>query len=355
VSASRLWSTGENTIINVSLEDGFIYFATGGTAAFGEEETGDVIEGNTVIAVFDADDNILWSWHIWSVGSLNDPRFSPVTMNGHSVMNRNLGAMIALKDTPTTPEYALESYGLYYQWGRKDPFIGPAAWDSAAPAALYNSIGNYTTHSYVVSDAETGTVEYAVSHPGAFIAGAKDNAFDWIYSGHKTDLWSATTKTIHDPCPAGWRIAPREIWAGFTTTGDASSDRAQFNVIEEEYKYGWTFKTDGYRVNNGGTIIVNLEAKSFFPAAGRRSFSPSLAATEGNYTNIVNDDEGGGHPVGFYWSAQHPAPVVTPALGPAPDAGALIFRHNWINPAKHVSETADYAAAGGFPVRCVAE
>ena len=61
------------------------------------------------------DGAILWSWHIWypeaEVAGLN-------SKTGYEVMNMNLGAM---HNTPGD----VGSYGLLYQWGRKDPF--PAA------------------------------------------------------------------------------------------------------------------------------------------------------------------------------------------------------------------------------------
>jgi hypothetical protein len=196
------------------------------------------------------------------------------------------------------------------------------------PQTLYNNSGQQIVHSFTVSSSDTGTVEYGVANPSTFVAGAKDNAYDWIFSGHRTDLWSTTAKSLYDPCPTGWRVAPRAIWTGFTSTGNASTNVAEFNV-DGDYKYGWSF------VNGSGTV--------FFPAAGRRSFSPSLANLADNFTNIVNDDQGVGYPVGFYWSSD------------APTTGALAFGHNYVNPSTVHDDIAETAAAGGFPLRCVAE
>ena len=331
VSATRLWTTSNATIANVSLEGKYLYFSTGTSS--------NLPEGNAVVAVTDSNGDILWSWHIW-VTDYN-PADDPDMMGGKMVMNRNLGAF---RNSNVSAGEVLRSYGLYYQWGRKDPFVGPQAWNSSVQRAIFNSLGRNSTYEFVTSTVETGTVEYAVSHPATFIAGNEDNGFDWQYSGHITNLWNSETgsKTIYDPCPVGWRVAPPEIWEGFTTTGGATSNPEEFNV-EGEYKYGWTFR--------------NGEETVFYPAAGRRSFSPGLASPSRNFTNVINPGHGEGdaYPVGFYWSNRHPAPVVAPALSAAANTGTLVFRNDWINPGRFVSKPEDYAPAGGFPLRCVAE
>jgi hypothetical protein len=326
-SATRVWSTSKTAIVNISLENGYIYFATGTTTP--------IEEANAVIAVTDANGNALWSWHIWMTDF--DPAADPDVIGGRRVMNRNLGAFAS---SDASSEDAVRSYGLYYQWGRKDPFVGPREWNSNVPLALYNNSGSFTTHTYVKStddvdmngdkknDIKAGTQEFATARPSSFIAGNADNGFDWLNTSN-TGLWSETSKSLYDPCPAGWRVAPREIWAAFTTTGGATDIASEFNV-EGEYKYGWNF--------------VNGDDAVFFPAAGRRSFSPSLAKPEDNFTNVVNDAEGAGRPVGFYWSGARPG-----------DGASLAFRYNHVNPGARVEARELSSPASGFSVRCVAE
>ena len=72
----------------------------------------------TLIGLFDKDGDCIWSWHIWSVD------YDPATMaqtysSGAVFMDRNIGAL-------TTDCTQPSSRGLYYQWGRKDPFPHPA-------------------------------------------------------------------------------------------------------------------------------------------------------------------------------------------------------------------------------------
>ncbi len=56
---------------------------------------------------------VAWSWHIWRT----DAPAEKEAAAGCTILDRNLGA------TSVTPG-DVSSYGLYYQWGRKDPFVG---------------------------------------------------------------------------------------------------------------------------------------------------------------------------------------------------------------------------------------
>jgi len=309
--------------VNVSLENGYVYFGLASATA--------LEEANCVIAVMDKDDNVLWSWHIWA--TTFDPAADPDVVGGLKVMNRNLGAFAS---SGATAGDAVRSFGLYYQWGRKDPFVGPREWNSTTPVNIYYG-SSVRPHAYAKSDKDNGTIDFATANPNTFIAGSESNNFDWLYTGGEPQRWSASKKTVYDPCPKGWRVAPAAIWKGFTSTGATATDAAEFSV-DGGYDYGWTF-TSG-------------ERRMFYPAAGRRSFSPTLANNYDNFTNVVNDGEGTGYPVGFYWSADYPVSTNTTVL---PNCSALVFRRDYINPAYKVAATPDYAAAGAFPLRCVAE
>ncbi len=317
--ATRVWSTSKTGITNVSYENGYIYFATA---------EGDTLqETNAVIAVTDSEKNVLWSWHIWATDF--DPAAEPDVLAGQQVMSRNLGAFA---NSNVSAEEAWKSYGLYFQWGRKDPFIGPDAWDSTTGQMLYDASGNSVTHAFAVSSAEIGSIEYAVAHPNTFIAGAEP-PYHWL-SLYDGDLWDSspgdantTPKTLYDPCPAGWRVAPRDVFLPLATNPHFTTDPADFNIVGE-YNYGWTFLIDGQEI--------------FFPAAGRRSFSPSLATSARNYTNVVNDDNGSGSPVGFYWYSDA--------------TNSFAFRKDHIDVTLRMTTPIEQIArAGGFPVRCVVE
>ncbi len=320
--ALRLWSTSQKAIINVTLENGYVYFATGVESVFED--------ANAVLAVIDKDGNALWSWHIWA--STTDPTAEPDFVGRWQVMNRNLGAFT---NSNASGEEAADSYGLYYQWGRKDPFVGPALWDGNTPRQLFNNSNVAVTHAFTSGtkdDLTIGTVEWAVAHPNTFIGGYEPTGYDWLVTP-RTDLWSTTAKTLYDPCPHGWRVAPPDIWADHTTTGQASTNPAEFSV-EGDYDYGWTFVVDdGLQYHpplDPDVLPPDHFSRVFYPAAGRRSFSPRLATLADNFTNVVNDADGVGFPVGFYWSSAHPVPLDT-AIYPAGKTSALAFRHDYVN------------------------
>lgn len=161
--------------------------------------------GNALIAVLDDSDEILWSWHIWATDYVPAAEFD--TYVGHEstpMMNRNLGAL-----SKTSGD--IHSYGLLYQWGRKDPFMGAKYTTSGEPAS---STIDFPTP--VQCSEETGTVAYSISHPTTFIYLDYDS--NWLYADDMT-LW-ASTKTEYDPCPAGWRVpdgGENGIWSNFTS------------------------------------------------------------------------------------------------------------------------------------------
>ena len=95
--------------------------------------------GNAVVAITDASDNILWSYHIWvpeinpttddnlltyaipatSIGSGSTYQVMPIALGA---MNKASVTTSGTGDNTTNPQ----SFGLYYQWGRKDPLRRPS-------------------------------------------------------------------------------------------------------------------------------------------------------------------------------------------------------------------------------------
>ena len=129
-------------------------------------------EGNVLIALQDKKDKILWSWHLWLTNY--NPSIDYITFNNGAVLqDRYLGAS------------SDESIGLYYEWGRKDPF-SPKKYKSIIP------------------DESSGTVAYSISHPDIFMSN-NYKLTDWDWNYEHTAIWSSS-KTVHDPCPPGWKV-----------------------------------------------------------------------------------------------------------------------------------------------------
>ena len=249
--------------------------------------------GNAVIAARNKQGDIVWSWHIWVTE--NDPGNvssailyttyawneegikTGIRVPGYDIMPCNLGA---LRYEPDGNADASDTYGMLYQWGRKDPF--PPAYsgndgadytderagvhygnDNKTPvgkttgednAKLFHSLPG----AQITEDKLPDPVGFTVKNPTVFMCGTKEaktgtavnsstyyqNGGDWTWN-HDDKLWGGLKpgaegmkcytipgvsgvhiydnygdqKTIFDPCPSGWRVPPGELWLGFTKTG----------------------------------------------------------------------------------------------------------------------------------------
>lgn len=160
----------DGTKYAISYNDGYVYFSTPDVFA----------EGDCYVAVYDAEDKILWSWLIWATATPSEQ-----TVGSDKFMNCNLGSI----------QVAYCTRGFLYEWGRKDPF----------PSTKYNNYDPYdyyparmTCHSLVNS---SQSVSYTIENPTTYIYNTA-----WVTDAdYMTNLWSDTEKTIYDPCPAGWR------------------------------------------------------------------------------------------------------------------------------------------------------
>lgn len=261
-SAEVLWeSFGTDVVPNVgdliksvSHSDGYIYFQTADTFK----------EGNAVIAAKDASGTILWSWHIWFT---DQPQGQTYYNNAGTMMDRNLGA------TSATPG-DVGALGLLYQWGRKDPFLGSSSisYDVEAKSTI-------SWPSAVESTSSTGTISHATTHPTTFIAGNYIK-YDWYYTdSSSTDdtRWTTSdkTKSIYDPCPAGWRVPDGKIDGVWSKALRSSSDF--------DHTYISSYKGMDFSGKFGSASTI------WYPASGYRSiFDGGL--------NDVGD-------LGDYWSA----------------------------------------------------
>ena len=174
------------------------------------------IEGNALIAAKDENGTILWSWHIWITDKPVDHSYFNYNKKNYIVMDRNIGATRA--DRGTGEEWR-ESAGLIYQWGRKDPF----------------AMGRYTQTS------DQMFIERTVLEPNVMSTDS-----DWSRDSWTGDysLWTDTLKTIYDPCPLGYRMPARDVWSGFTTTGNSTSNEDEFN-ISGPWDRGYWYYYDG--------------------------------------------------------------------------------------------------------------
>ena len=219
-------------INNVSYSNGTVFFSV----------PANMKNGNAVIAAYDSNDNILWSWHIWACKDY-DPEATKHTYKNNAgvVMDRNLGAT-------TTVGKADGSLGLLYQWGRKDPFLNSAKCHAAVNTAS-------SSNAWTIVD--QGTLDYSIKHPMAFMTSAGG---DWLTESTAT-LWSASTKTQYDPCPPGWRVpagGSNGLWAkaagGTSATNAHDTGRlgVSYTIFTETGTVWVPFS--GYRLFTNGNL-----------------------------------------------------------------------------------------------------
>ena len=277
-------------IKSVSYDDGYIAFQTAETYK----------EGNAVIAAKDASGTILWSWHIWFT---DQPQEQVYYNNVGTMMDRNLGATSAEPGD-------VGALGLLYQWGRKDPFLGSSSIDS-------NSVAKSTIiwPSAVSTSSSNGTVSYVIAYPTIFVSAPK-TPYDWHYSSRDNTLWTKSnkTKSIYDPCPAGWRVpngGDNGVWSKTLGSSESFADSSLYNSINECVNFSGKFGAD---------------AAIGYPASGCRNNS------DGSLNNVGCS--------GHYWSA-------------SPDnnfAHRLYFTNDG-----RVDPSGRSYRASGFSVRCIKE
>ncbi len=270
-------------IASADYEDGYIRFST----------PENFRDGNAVIAAKNSKGTILWSWHIWCA---EEGWQEQVYYNdAGTMMDRNLGA------TSATPG-DIGAFGLLYQWGRKDPFMGACAMSGTALAA---STGSWTT----VTSSQT--IDYAEENPMTFIA--RGELFTGI-GGDTSDYtkrWLESAKTIYDPCPVGYRV-PKGGNDGFWATANVkfSRDSANCGIY-------WT--------------LADGDTSAWYPAAGYRNYNSEELSNVGSS--------------GKCWSSS-----------PSPSLGGInvyyadyLYFHDTVYPAER------HYRGDGCSVRCVRE
>ena len=227
-SAEVYWETvcGEDEIEpgilikSVALQGGYIAIETAKP----------LVAGNALIVAKDATGTILWSWHLWipetTVTTSPDP---DALVWKTELMDRNLGA---LAPTDTTAAALPKSYGMSYQWGRKDPMCAFAVAGVALTLAEDAAI----------------TTDFSIQNPAVIAKGGAD--YNWN-TETITNLWNdGGGKTIYDPCPVGYKVP--ELDLEYQLWQCSSSGTYDANWVFN-YELGWFY---------------NATTKGTFPAAG---------------------------------------------------------------------------------------
>ena len=300
-------------------------------------------------------DKILWSWHLWApksainettyatestsnggIVAVSNPNFVNPTKSGTpplstTFMDRNLGAVTSFPNADgfggtaiASDPNILNSAGLHYQWGRKDPvptFFTPggvAATPIYRQVSYTNGVIGYGTAVNDASFTSNSTVEYNTYASGVFANDSKaernrkiikysvENTSkfmyhnrsgseikflgagtfqsktlqvkDWISPagnvGSAPDRWGhATSKSPYDPCPAGWRV-PDTSFASMVNGVDKGTSPWFLNNYKKGgalTNYGFSqafpFNLKGAKANN------NSETERLYPGKLVKKFT----------------------------------------------------------------------------------
>lgn len=245
LSAKLLWQDTDELVEQVALVDNRVQVKMGRS------------RGNAVIAVYDnvnpnaVNAKILWSWHLWCTATpgLITYSASRYTGNEYKVMDRNLGATTATGGLGTTQ-------GLSYQWGRKDPYSGSLSYDGKR-TVLYDIRSAESEVEY--SKNEPATIGQTINTPHICNMGTSDT-YSWCKDNdmYMKYLWGnptgtdkvfpqSTSKTIYDPCPVGYKVAPGDVFQVLAKTDWvwAHSNIAYYFYIKNGYSHGSSFYCDG--------------------------------------------------------------------------------------------------------------
>ena len=260
---------------------------------------GEFHKGNVGLAAYDVDGEILWSWHLW----FTDKPADLITGN-YTFMDRFIGATFAPNVSGSNVPFAsskerLATYGFYFQWGRKDPIMGPPAYNSGSESVSGNPrssqywVKNYMTGEWSsrtdIDTYEAATIPMVVQRPMAFYkskALAGNNTSGWFPTSFadgytNVALWGYAvkdftiqgqtfSKTMHDPCPPGYRTPFHHAWSGYTYGENAG------NITFTNGEGG--FDTYGIVFNKVGQSP--WFDRAWYPFVGYRY------PTSGAYTNV---------------------------------------------------------------------
>ena len=242
-------------------------------------------EGVAKITLLDADSDGIWTWLIWCTDKPDTVTYTNPTNNQtYTIMDRNLGAIMSSSSEMQSVNDIPMLCGLYYSWGRPIPL---------SPDYESNAFGG---RAYTWGPG----MEQTFKDPDRFTRNDANVFFNYYGFGdtNKHDvgtLWgdaqnfggnvTTTNKTIYDPCPVGYKVAP----AGFM---DGYDDTASFTE----------FHADAF-----GVYIDGTDGSAYFPYAGRCFDNGMLGKGDGNarFTGLNGGDpdcDGCGY---WIWTSGH--------------------------------------------------
>ena len=273
-------------------------------------------QANAVVAVRDAQDNIMWSWHIWvtehKINQTIDFKAYQNESTTYSIMPCNLGWVdgkmvfynprkLEFKFTQDKTGYVktmtLTQAGAkldykdigstYYQWGRKDPIV-------ALKNRNETGVDDYrpmeTPEEKYQYKVEYGgiTMATAIQNPNIYYVQPADGSNYWLNSNSFTvKLWDGdtrgygerdeinSTKTVYDPSPRDFKVPFPWVFAGFVKGGTSSGNKG--GELD-----GYIDSNEPFKYHVYYTTPAGEKKETVFTATGQRSSRAGLGTGAGS-------------------------------------------------------------------------
>ncbi len=249
--------------------------------------------GNIVVGVKKKDaqdsDGYLWSWHLWLTED-------PLCIGGF--MDRNLGATGGLMTTASHPG---DTFGTFYQFGRKDPL--------ARDIHYFDINGDLITKWEETKDESGNTTSrpYILSGPKSFAEVVKNplqlcatTSGEWTTdTKYVGNLWydinnTTSGKTIFDPSPDGWRLPTESELSTVISSGAVGSF-----IWKESTLKGWVYNGNWFAASGylhckaeADATYNNEQASGFVWSSNPNTTDTSHNLAYGIYFNVSDNNSG---------------------------------------------------------------
>lgn len=272
-------------------------------------------QANAVVAVRDAGDNIMWSWHIWvtehKINETIDYQAYQLASTIYSIMPCNLGwvdgKMVFYNPRELDFEFTQDKTGTqkpmkltqagakldyrdigstYYQWGRKDPIVALKNRNETGVEDYRPMETPEEKYQYNVNPGGV-TMATAIQNPNIYYVQPTDGSNYWLSTNSFTvKLWDgdtrddgelneiSSTKTVYDPSPRGFKVPFPRVFAGFVNGGTSTTSGGSLN--------GYIDPNESFKYHVYYTSPNGKRGETVFTATGQRSSRDNLGTGAGS-------------------------------------------------------------------------
>ena len=272
---------------------------------------------NIILAGYDVGGVIQWTWHMWMLPDGVDV----VRFGNYSLLDRNLGATYAPKKLSditdnSASDNRLATHGFFYQWGRKDPFVGRGSYGQGTGNAtsspwFYKSYeGKWQKNNELQKLGRSAlNIIETVKNPTKFASSGSSGArwqdlyecdenndgpinHMWGYTGVNGAWGDTFAKTMWDPCPPGYKVLNHETLqsGGLWDANNGGTNTLYYNGVTQN-NYGIWLQGSGSTDN--GNMYSKIGSYNTGVKCGGLWFPNTWYINEeGKYTRHSNERSG---------------------------------------------------------------